>query len=941
MRLPLYCLNLVLVCILTCYDQADAQYLNFFGRNKVQYTNFDWQVMQTEHIDLYYFPEEKDLAEIAAASAERSYRALESQFSLSIHRRLPLILYSTHHYFRETNTVPVLLPESVGAFTEFLKGRVVMPNIGSYHEFDQVLRHELIHVFTIEKIKSVLKKHRKGLRLGPPLWFTEGLAEHWSEGWGSEADMFMRDAVLSGYLVDIPNINRIFGSFLMYKEGQSFLKFVEEKYGDDAIELILENWWRGTTFEEIFEISLGKSLKLVSDEWVYDLRKQYYPLLERTDMPFKVAPPLTSRGINIKPVSVPPAADSTVEEGLVFLSTRDGYEDIVWAPLEGTEQDVQLLVRGGRSPEFESFHLLRTQMAVNKNRELAFVSESQAQDVIYLWDIAGKRQIERFDFDEIVGISSPSWSPDGTRIVFSGQNRAGVSDLYVVHRGSRNLQKLTNDIYEDREPEWSPDGKVIVFSSDRTEGGDTNGWHNLYTLDAESGVINEITEGPHNDLAPSWSPDGKWLAFTSDRDTGVDLYLMDQEKRIHRLTKVATGVMDPSWTTDSQSLLFTGFEGFRFQVCRIVLPESLETVQTPAPRPRLAKWTPDRIKLSDGLTTAPYERRYGLDLAQGGLIAAPTSSDIALGGGVLFSLSDMLGDHYYNFLVSNSTQTTGDFLKSFNFFVSRMNLSHRINYGYGVFHLNGNFADNSNFLFDERRLGSIFLFSYPFSKFSRLDGNVGYIYSDKTRLFATSNPTRQSHLVTNYIAYVRDTIMWGPTGPVDGEGFQFGLTHLTDVGRGESFATTLVADYRRYFRFARHLTYASRGLGIGSWGEEPQIIRLGGSWDFRGYGFRSLQGNRMLLLNQELRFPLMNFLALGFPFGAMSFSRIQGALFLDTGNVWFDDDYRDVIGSFGGGVRVGLGGPLILRFDFSKRVSNNFRSLEDGIRFTFWFGPDF
>ena len=200
MRLPQCCLNLILIlmCILIRYDRADAQYLNFFGRNKVQYTNFDWQVMQTEHIDLYYFPEEKDLAEIAAASAERSYRALESQFSLSIHRRLPLILYSTHHYFRETNTVPVLLPESVGAFTEFLKGRVVMPNIGSYHEFDSVLRHELVHVFTIEKIKSVLKKHRKGLRLGPPLWFTEGLAEHWSEGWGSEADMFIRDAVLSG-----------------------------------------------------------------------------------------------------------------------------------------------------------------------------------------------------------------------------------------------------------------------------------------------------------------------------------------------------------------------------------------------------------------------------------------------------------------------------------------------------------------------------------------------------------------------------------------------------------------------------------------------------------------------------------------------------------------------------------------------------------------------
>jgi len=934
-------LPILVVLFFFSWDHAAAQYLNYFGRNKVQYTNFDWQVMQTEHVDLYYFPEEKDLAEIAAASAERSYRALESQFSLTIHRRIPLILYSTHHYFRETNTVPVLLPESVGAFTEFLKGRVVMPNIGSYHEFDQVLRHELIHVFTLEKIKSVLKNHRKELRVGPPLWFSEGLAEHWSEGWASEADMFIRDAIISGYLVDIPNINRIFGSFLMYKEGQSFLKHLEEAYGDDVIELIFANWWRGRTFEEIFALSVGKSLEQVSDEWVYGLRKKYYPMLEKTDMPSKIATQLTKRGINIKPVSVPGASDSDIDDGMVFMSTRNGYEDICWAPLDGTEDHVELLVRGGRSAQFESFHFLRTQMAVNGNRQLAFVSESQSRDVIYVWDLKERRQEQRLTFEGLIGLSSPSWSPDGERIVFSGQNQAGMSDLYIIDRITGVLTKLTNDIYEDREPDWSPDGTKIVFSSDRADGGDLHGWHNLYTIDPVTRALDVLTVGAHNDLAPAWSPDGNWLAFTSDRDWGMDIYLMDRERQVHRLTRVATGVMDPNWTSDGESLLFTGFEGFQFQICRLDIPDSLDQTRTlPTPK-RLVKWSPERIKEQEGQPAVPYKKRYSLDLAQGGLIAAPTTSDIAVGGGALFSLSDMLGNHSYNIMVSNSTQTTEDFLKSFNFFISRMNLSRRINYGYGVFHLNGNFGDATSFLFDERRLGSIFLYSYPFSKFSRLDGNIGYIYSDKNRLFATTDPERQSHLVTNYLAYVHDTIMWGPTGPVDGEGFQFGVTHLTDLGRGESFATTFLADYRRYFRFARQLTYASRVLGIGSWGEEPQIIRLGGSWDFRGYRFRSLQGNRMFLVNQEVRFPVLNFLAVGFPFGAMSFSRIQGALFVDVGNVWYDDNFQDVIGSFGGGVRVNLGGPLVLRFDFSKRVSNNFTALEDGIKFTFWFGPDF
>ncbi|MBM3264829.1 MAG: PD40 domain-containing protein [candidate division Zixibacteria bacterium] len=915
-----------------------AQYLNYFGHNKVQYAQFDWQIMQTEHIDLYYFPEEKTLAERAAASAERSYRALESQFSLSIHRRIPLILYSTHQFFEETNTIPGLLPESVGAFTEFLKGRVVMPNLGSYHEFDKVLRHELIHVFTIEKIKSVLTNHRLPPRVGPPLWFMEGIAEHWSEGWSSEADLFIRDAVLSGYLVPIPKINRIYGSFLMYKEGQSFLKFLEEKYGDETIELLFENWWRGRSFEEIVELSVGKSLTALSEEWVYTLQKQYFPVLEKTDMPSKTAKQLTRRGLNIKPVAVP--ADSGQSENMVFISTRNGYEDICLAPLEGTEQQVKLLVRGGRSSRFESFHFLRTRMSVNRDRQLVFVSQSGSSDVLNTLDIDTGKHRHRFAFPNIVGMSSPAWSPDGQKIVFSGLSQAGYSDLYVVDIKDGSLVKLTNDLYEDNEPTWSPDGQKIVFSSDRTTDGDRKGWHNLYALALETGEIEWITYGPYNDRSPAWSPDGRYIAFVSDRQTGLDLFLVDMGRQIYPLTRFATGALDVSWTPNNGSLLITGFEGFQFQTFRVSIPDSLRTEHAPVSDKRAALWIPAKIEAKHGSNVVPYKNRYSLDLAQGGFIAIPQSSDVTFGGGALFTFSDMLGNHHYNLLVSNTTETTGDFLKSFNVFVSRINLSRRMNYGFGLFHLKGRFFDDRFGLFDERRVGGVFLFNYPFSRFSRLEGNIGFIHSERDRILLT-NRSHRAELITNYLAYVRDTVLWGPTGPIDGEGYQVGITHLTDLRRGDAYTTTMLADYRRYFRVANRLTFATRALGIGSFGREPQFLRFGGSWDFRGYPFRSLRGNRMVLINQEFRFPLMDVLSLGFPFGAMQFSRIQGALFVDAGNVWFDDDFGDVIGSFGGGVRVGLGGPLVLRFDFSRRVDQNFRRLQPGLKFTFWFGPDF
>ena len=51
---------------------SSAQY---FGRNKVQYRTFDFQILKTAHFDLYYYPEEQDAAEIGVAPGRALVRA--------------------------------------------------------------------------------------------------------------------------------------------------------------------------------------------------------------------------------------------------------------------------------------------------------------------------------------------------------------------------------------------------------------------------------------------------------------------------------------------------------------------------------------------------------------------------------------------------------------------------------------------------------------------------------------------------------------------------------------------------------------------------------------------------------------------------------------------------------------------------------------------------
>src|SRR6185369_16872736 len=105
-----------------------------FGQNKIQYTDFKWRVLASKHFDLYYYPEEDTLAHTALRIAEEAYDGLSARMRHEVTRRIPLIIYSSHNDFEQTNVSPSFLPEGVGGFTEFLKGRVALPYQGSYSE---------------------------------------------------------------------------------------------------------------------------------------------------------------------------------------------------------------------------------------------------------------------------------------------------------------------------------------------------------------------------------------------------------------------------------------------------------------------------------------------------------------------------------------------------------------------------------------------------------------------------------------------------------------------------------------------------------------------------------------------------------------------------------------------------------------------------------------
>ncbi len=914
---------------------SEAQF--YFGQNKVQYTRFDWHVMETDHFRLFFYIDEEEIARMAARIAEDGYRDLASKFKHEIYSKTPLIIYSSPNYFSQTNVISQLLPESVGGFTEFLKGRVVVPFHGSYSDFRHVIIHELVHVFTYSKLEAVMSKQRIMQSAIPPLWFIEGMAEYWSIGWDSEADMILKDMTLSGRLYPIERLYIISGSFLMYKLGQSICRFINDHYGTDKLTLLFENWWKASNFNDVIQITIGKSLKEISRDWEYAMKKRYFPEIADRGLAKEETIQLTSTGYSVKGVPIKIEEGEESGDWIIFKANRLGYSGLYMMPPAGEKEKLRTIIKGGRTAGFESLHLLQSGIDANNKGRILFSSKSNENDVLYLYDLQDRKVIEKYEYKNLTGISSPRFSSDGNLALFSGTDASGLTDIYLVDLQDGELSRLTNDFYYDIDPVFDIADEYIYFASDRCASGD-NGAINLYRMPATGGEPTSITAGDWRDISPDVAGDG--IYFTSDRDNAFNIYRLNPDGSLNKITTLLTGAYDPRVTPDGKSLIFSAYQDFAFHIHRAKLQDTIEVAAGVRPTGKTF-WRPGKLENRSVRSSIRYQTEYSFDIAQSAISYDPVYGSL---GGFQVALSDMLGDNSFYFLLANTAESKDEFLSSFNVAVTYLNKKRRLNWGGGIYHLYDEYYNEYDNYFYERQVGGLIHLNYPISRFNRLEQTSYIRYSNKESWLLQSR--REAILMTNYFSFVSDNSLWDISGPIEGHryNFTFGLTSRLD--HLEQYNRIGLVDLRHYYRLGRYSAIASRLFMYSSSGIEPQRIYFGGSWSMRGYSRRAFYNRNVVFSSTELRFPLIDNLLIGFPIGGIGFQAIRGALFFDAGYLT-DEKFRfldrqffkDMVGSFGAGVRVALGRFVVLRFDFSR--TTDFDTISPRTDFEFFFGWNF
>jgi Tol biopolymer transport system component len=843
---------------------ASAQ--NYFGQNQVQYDRFDWRIEETEHFLIYYYPEERAAVTDAGRMAERSYARLSRILEHQFREKKPIMLFASRTDFGQNN-VTGDLGEGTGGVTEAFRHRMLLNFTGDYKTFEHVLTHEMVHAFQYD----IFARGKAGNGLGtlqqflPPLWFAEGMAEYLSLGPDAPfTTTWMRDAALYGRVPTIKQLTEEPDKFFPYRYGHSLWTYIGQKWGDEVIGQIMSAV-PSVGVERAFRRELGISFEDLGDEWREDLQTRLLPPVATMERPRKFAQPSLTPKRSGGEIFLAPALSSDGRT-IAFLANGSFLRGQVfidlWLADAETGKRSGRLIRSALDPNFEELRLLYSQAAFSPDgRLLAVTAQRRGRDVLRLFDVDSKSEVKRFDL-ALEGANSPSWSPDGKQLVFSG-NTGGITDLYIINRDGSGLRRLTHDKFGDLQPQWSPDGRTIAFASDRDsasfESLSFKPWR-ITLLDLATLRTTVLPAQSGLNLNPQWAPDGRSIAYVSNRTGTANLFLYDLDAKEHyQLTNVPGGVsalteVSPaiSWAREADRLAFTYYEDAQFTIWTVNNPRALKKAPYREP-PRAAApvsvlgdssarsvsvvalldsfdlGLPDTTKFR----TNAYHVRFQPDYATRPSIGySPDAYSRSVFGGTTVVLSDMLGNNH----LAVSAEINGKASEA-RVFLGYTNLSRRWQYSTALsqapyYFLSSDSLSNtkeSGVALENQEITTYVarqafgVTAYPLSRFTRVEFGAGFNNIDRSRWFVTRKIFNGSsaggysvdsthrdptlNYVDGQVALVSDNTLFGNTGPIMGRRFRVQVSPVTGAYNWVQY----LADYRRYDPiFFNYLTFATR-----------------------------------------------------------------------------------------------------------------------------------
>jgi len=266
----IFCSVLVIVFVCFSEDSKGQKPMDGYGKNRVQYKNFNWQYYSADNFDVYYYKDGKQNAKRAAEFLESEYdRITQDVLGYALYSKAMVFVYNSVSDLQQSNIGINNKNFTSSGQTDFVKPQVEVAYPGNAIEFKQELIYQVSKLLIRDMMYggSLTEMFQSSYLFNLPDWVIEGGALFITNGWSVEMDDYMRDYFKTKKFRKLGKLGGKEAAIV----GQSIWNYIAEYYGINNISNILNLTRINRSEQNSIIYTLGVTYDRFIDEW-----KAYY-----------------------------------------------------------------------------------------------------------------------------------------------------------------------------------------------------------------------------------------------------------------------------------------------------------------------------------------------------------------------------------------------------------------------------------------------------------------------------------------------------------------------------------------------------------------------------------------------------------------------------------------------------------------------------------------